>query len=113
MPKKFHDIIRLDFEVRSKGADRINKIAKDLERLEKSMSKLQKMGAVLGDNFEPVKKNNKELKEAAGTFDKLRKKIKEFKTDFKEGITENIGKTAGKIVLFAALTGPKIGRAHV
>ena len=108
MPKKFHDIIRLDFEVKSKGADRLSKIAKDLERLEKAMSKLQKMGAVLGDNFEPIKKNNKELKETGTTFDKLRKKIKAFKADFKEGIAENIGKTAGKIVLFAALTGPII-----
>lgn len=108
MPKKYHDIIRLDFEVKSKGADRLSKIAKDLERLEKAMSKLQKMGAVLGDNFEPIKKNNKELKETGTTFDKLRKKIKAFKTDFKEGISENIGKTAGKIVLFAALTGPII-----
>jgi hypothetical protein len=80
MSRKFNDIISLNFEVKSKGAERLNKIAKNLERMEKSLSKLNRLGYVLGENFEPIKKANQQIKESVSLLERLRKKIDDVKT---------------------------------
>ena len=116
MPRTFQDTIRLDFEITSKGKEHIGRLAKDLDKITKSINKLNNLGGVLDAQSKKFESLDKRIKDASKRINKLGQDAQEAGKKGKKGFTlfgEDVGKLAGKIGLFATLTAAKIGRAHV
>jgi TP901 family phage tail tape measure protein len=106
MGKRFQDLIKLDFEIGSKGEDRLKRISAHLERIEKSLARIRNLGPGLDKTFKPLDKAAANANKAKAALKKVNDEAEKTKKTAK-GFTvfgESIGKLAGKISLFVTLT---------